>query len=571
MAGLLIALTLLLVAACAIGLYVLRLLRVSEQAVPDLADAGIVGLAAIGAMGILLNFVMALNSWLTAAILLAALFGAVRQRGKLHQMLGERPATALATLGVLTIAVALGALRAPLHPDTGLYHFQSILWQHEAPIALGIANLDGKLGFNSLWHTIAAMFWLPGLELTSVFAVNALIVILVLFGLIQRINAGSSTSNAGFSRWYAVLCLFVLAISAFRGTGSPNTDYPAAVLNIYAFYLGARLCELQAFVRENRHQLQLNLTMLIVVVALALTVKLSQAALALLPLGFLIAIIYGRLPRVQIGTAMAFGAGLGALWMLRNLGLSGCAAYPQPLTCLHDLPWAVSTGQVVDLYNLIRTWGRSVVAPLAAVQDNWDWVPAWFGYIYRYKLVWLPQVLCLCGIALLIVQRARTCNAPSAPDIKRLPWRQFTLLASTAAAGLVFWFFSGPDIRFAYGNLISAPLLVLAWCLNQADIPPPSVHRRTVSTAAVGLMLMHAAYLNRDAGWAGLLEPWPQLTTVSGQETKTDAGETLYLAHQNGECWWHRPCAPLLAPGLEITQAGHWPVFRIRPDNARQY
>jgi hypothetical protein len=112
------------------------------------------------------------------------------------------------------VGVPLTPPRAPLHPDTGLYHFQTILWQHEAPLALGLANLDGKLGFNSIWHTIAAMFWFPGLGLAPVFGLNALIVVLVLFGLIQRIAADGSPSDVGFSRWYALLCLFAIAISA---------------------------------------------------------------------------------------------------------------------------------------------------------------------------------------------------------------------------------------------------------------------------------------------------------------------------------------------------------------------
>src|SRR5262249_14770911 len=157
------------------------------------------------------------------------------------------------TLGILIVGVALGALRAPLHPDTGIYHFQTILWQHEAPVALGLANLDGKLGFNSAWHTIAALFWLPGLGLTSVFAVNALIVVLVVYGLIQDI-ADRKVGDVGCSSWYALLCLIALAVSAFRGTGSPNTDYPAALLNMYAFYLAARVSEIWFFDRGNAAQ-----------------------------------------------------------------------------------------------------------------------------------------------------------------------------------------------------------------------------------------------------------------------------------------------------------------------------
>jgi hypothetical protein len=568
MAGLLFALLLMLAMACAAGAVVLRLLGVSDKAMPALADAGMVGLAAIGGMGLLLNFFTALGAWVVGAYTVILLTCAWPLRGQLASMLGNKPKAALATLAALGVAVAMGALRAPLHPDTGLYHFQTILWQHEAPLALGIANLDGKLGFDSLWHTIAAMFWLPGLGLSAVFAVNALIVILVLFGLIQHI-AADDRKDSGFSRWYAVLCLFVLAISAFRGTGSPNTDYPSAVLNIYAFFLAARVCELWSFDRDNREQLHARLAILMAVVALALTIKLSQAMLALLPLVFLIAMLGGKLPRVPLVPMLAFGVGLGTLWMLRNIGLSGCAIYPLPAACIHDLPWAVGRQQVADLAMLVRTWGRSVVAPLASVQDNWDWVPAWLAYIYRYKLVWLPQVLCVAGIALLIARRAVVRDTIASAATQRMPWLQFSPLPVAAAAGLIFWFLSGPDIRFVYGNMISAPFLVLAWCLNQADIAPPHARRRAVGAIAIGLMLLHGAYLNRDTGLDELLQPWPQLTTPAGGESKTHAGATVFLAHSNGECWWQLPCAANVPAGLHMELNGLWTVFTIRPESAR--
>jgi hypothetical protein len=143
------------------------------------------------------------------------------------------------------------------------------------------------------------------------------------------------------------------------------------------------------------------------------------------------------------------------------------------------------------------------------------------------------------------------------------------LLAVTAAVGLLFWFFSGPDIRFAYGNLLAAPLLVLAWCLNQADISPPFLHRRMLGALAAGLMLIHAAYLNRHTGMSGVLDAWPKLAAVSGDYATTRAGETVYLANENGECWWQRPCTPRLAPGLEIRQASHWTIFSILPEHTQ--
>jgi hypothetical protein len=165
------------------------------------------------------------------------------------------------------------------------------------------------------------MFWFPGLGLAPVFGLNALIVVLVLFGLIQRIAADGSPSDVGFSRWYALLCLFAIAISAFRGTGSPNTDYPSDTPHLRVLPR-FRLCELWAFDRDN------NLPALQCTWRFDLSFPWHRhcchSALALLPLIFFV-IAVGKLPRIPITASLAFGIGLGVLWMLRNIGLSGCA------------------------------------------------------------------------------------------------------------------------------------------------------------------------------------------------------------------------------------------------------
>jgi hypothetical protein len=567
MIGLALACTLSLIAVCGLGFATLRLLQVSAASRLTLADVGIAGFTTLGLVGMVVNFIAPLSAWVTGLTMLAALACARRHRTSLYQILGDRPRMALLTLGVLIVAVTLGALRAPLHPDTGIYHFQTILWQHEAPVAAGLSNLDGKLGFNSIWHTVAAMFWLPGFELTGVFGVNALMVILVVFGLMQHTAAAGG--GAGLSRWLAAFCLIALCISAFRGTGSPNTDYPAALLNIYVFCLAARLSEAWVFDRGNAPELQSCLTVLVVAVALALTLKLTQAMLALLPLFYLLALARSGGARVEVAPGIVFAIALGAMWMLRNIVLSGCAVYPHPATCLQTLGWAINPQQVADLYQLLRTWGRSVVAPLAAVQDNWDWVPDWFAYIYRYKLVWVPQALCLAGVAVLVARRIARPDIVAHSAVARMPGSQLALLFGTAAAGLVFWFFSGPDIRFAYGNLISAPFLLLAWCLARAGIAAPSAGRWTLGLILAGLMLVHAAYLQREAGVSGVMAQWPRLPEVRDTEKDVYPGTQIYRANAEHDCWRLRPCAQRLPPGLETKQHGPWTTFQIRRPDGR--
>lgn len=40
--------------------------------------------------------------------------------------------------------------------DTGLYHASAIIWNQREPIAIGLANLSSRLGFNSIWMLVSA-------------------------------------------------------------------------------------------------------------------------------------------------------------------------------------------------------------------------------------------------------------------------------------------------------------------------------------------------------------------------------------------------------------------------------
>src|SRR5689334_992116 len=115
-----------LLAVCGLGVAALRLLHIADLSRLTLTDAGISGLTILGGTGIVLNFVTPLNAWVTGFTMLVALACALRYRMSLYRMLGNAPLIALFTLTTLTLAVTLGALRAPLHPDTGIYHFQTI-------------------------------------------------------------------------------------------------------------------------------------------------------------------------------------------------------------------------------------------------------------------------------------------------------------------------------------------------------------------------------------------------------------------------------------------------------------
>lgn len=564
-----IALTLcvLLLALIAVGLGALaeRALTGRDAARLNFAEKGILGLLAAGAAGLVLNFFLPLDWRVTSALALAGLAGIGFCRREVAAALGGRPRRVVLLFVLFGVAVAAGAFNAPLHPDTGLYHFQTVLWQHVAPLPLGVANLHFKLAFNQLWFTVASALWLPAFEVTAVFAVNAVIAVFVLLGLAQRALDEEVPERHSYSTLYALLALAVLALTVFRGTGSPNTDYPAAWLNIYAFYLGARMLESAAAGDRRAQAWERDYVLLAALVLLAFTTKLSQLPLALLPALVVTGMHRGRVPRFPLLRVHAAAAALLVLWALRGLGLSGCALFPHPATCVPGLAWAVSGSEAARYTEMIRAWGRGITS--GVMPPDWSWLPAWLGHMYQYKLVWLLQLLCAGGIAILAAKKIYLRLVPPRHRAlhaePQLPAAHFAALWSVALAGLAFWFFAAPDVRFGYGYLVSAPLTLLAYTLHRASTPrvTPARAAAVIWTAAV-FMLAHAAYQTREAGPEALALPWPRIELRANRVAYTHEGRPVYLSDERNECWWQLPCTPRFDPRLRITSLGIWPMFQ---------
>ena len=265
------------------------------------------------------------------------------------------PLTVLIGLVVFAFVFSVFAhIREP-HADTELYHLPAITWLHTSNTPLGIANIVGQLGFNSTWFVTAAMFWLPGLGLTAVFSVNAVVLTILCTGLFQIAftRRGGTVEPAALFGVVGLAFLFTGGISFLKIIGSPNTDIPAATLTIYAFYLAFRLAEIGPAGEEYRWRLSL-LTM---VAVFSVAIKLSQLPVACLPAYFWLRQVRKDGIVIRAGTwGLWLTAGFAVVWMLRGLFSSGCLLFPQPFSCIASIPWAVSDSMPAETQWGARLW-----------------------------------------------------------------------------------------------------------------------------------------------------------------------------------------------------------------------
>src|SRR3989344_536690 len=369
------------------GALLFRLLGTGDKPrVTNLAELGIAGLFLLTVVGTITHFFIPISTWVTSLCLVTGIGLAFRY----HRLLPiqKNAILTLASFFLFSILFAFLAYIREYHADTEHYHLPTIVWLHTSNTPIGVSNLVDQLGFNSSWLVLASMFWLPALSLTSVFAVDALILTLVFTGLFQVFRQARGDNHGHkASILYSFLGLgFCLTggISFIKIIGSPNTDIPAAALTLYIFYLALKLSEEQ----PGTDEYDLGLSLMIVSGVFAVAIKLSQLQLLALPCFYLGRMYLNRfIPSKFIKRTLWLVGIFLIAWLIRGGFLSRCLLYPQHSTCLQELPWTVPLEQAVKQHDAIRAYGLYGTMGINHGLGNWEWLPGWWQRFTAHHFV----------------------------------------------------------------------------------------------------------------------------------------------------------------------------------------
>lgn len=444
-----------------------------------------------------------------------------------------------AAFAAFALVSAKLTLHANLTYDSGLYHFGFIRWMAEKGTTLGLANLHGRFGFNSSWLAAAALFskgpdWQYG---PIVWTVS--VTLLLYAGLFVKAAWAMRTGRRScfiFCVFAGVICLDIPASWEFLRV--TQTDLPATLLVLHAF--AASLAIHQQPEARGPDYMPLALA-----AAAAITVKLSSVPVILLFVPAIAAWLSGRLAVRSLAPAMAVLVSLPLVWVAQNLALSGCAAYPAAVTCL-DLPWSVTAQTPRNDAAWITSWARKPrVDPDDPFFANFHWVRDWAAnnrdFLTRWaKLVALGGVIMAVGL----YRRRRS-------GLTVLAWP-----AAVTVTGVVAWFLSAPDPRFAMGYLIALPafiftagtwswprplMLLLALCVPVVKLPGFALQMMT----GTGTGILHGAI------------PQPALAVKT-----TASGLAITVPSAGNQCWLaDLPCAPSFNPRLSAGPVGSYGSF----------
>jgi hypothetical protein len=423
-----------------------------------------------------------------------------------------------ASIGLGVIAAAAVLLHDNLLPlyDNGLYHIQTILWNTEMPLTPGLANLHGRLGFNSLLFLIASVTD----DVAFGWIANAIAATFVLCALAERLFVLAKDSAPSTRFWYLAVTAVVFAVSPawLAWLGILNADSFAAVVTAYAVYLWFEYLE---GVRDDTTP-----SVLVLVSLLTVLVKMSALPLLGAPL-ILYAVRRGPRPALRVLGVAAVAI---VMWSARGVVMSGCAAYPIPQTCIAGVPWTVSPERVDGESSGIRSWARTPGRiDYHAVLSNWDWLGPWAERVKTQEPIPRLRWAVPLGIVVLLLRWLTRRPAEGAALV----------VAGLLTLCVGWWFWSAPDPRFGSGFLASLSILPLAIALSWL---PLSSQLRMFGTAGVLLLTVGMALVSlRVHSWhESMAIPSVDVRTITAR-----SGIAVRVPDHGDQCWDRPvPCVP---------------------------
>jgi hypothetical protein len=341
-------------------------------------------------------------------------------------------------LFILSFLIVLeNVTHIPANSDTILYHSQAIHWVEQYRAVPGLGNLHARLAFNSNWLVLNALFSFAFLGIQSFHVLPGIFLLVVLLHFLPGASGvlrGEVSPSNLFKTLLVPLSFHVWASEI----SSPGTDLPTSLLIwlVVALWL------------EVRERPSFTFRILIFILSVtAVTIKLSAFPLLIFP-AYDVLLSLNQKHWRNVFAFIILGFAILFPWMARNYIISGYWAYPIPalIPVSPKVDWQMPTKVVQGQAESIQLWARQFTVKEKTSPYPWQWMPFWLSRLTLFQRIifWTPILsLPIYGLAAIWDKRFRN------------------LTYAVIYAGILFWLFSAPGIRFGYGFLIAGVLLVL--------------------------------------------------------------------------------------------------------------
>jgi hypothetical protein len=422
----------------AFGHFVVRMLKLQEKDAYNFADVFFIGLCMVGTLLTLFSLWIPLTNNVLLFLFIISITYLIYayKKGKLSLLtdtflkMKHLPLLYKILFAFFVLVIAFYCLLPPGHFDTGLYHWQAMMWSEAYPAVPGLANINSSFGLNSTAISLHSVFSLQDIYGVRVFGLNGLLLIILFGWIVFRMRKSGLICQLA-------LILFVFLFLRFYDVflSSPATDI---IPNIIISYLLLRSM-------LDYHSIITTPLLYWVLPIFCLTLKLSVAPFCLFNL-IVFAVMMKNKQYKMVLISIAFGCVLLIPWFVKNVILSGYLIYPVTAIDIFNVDWKEPASVVDKIQKVIKSWAKASNADFEYV-SNLSFIELVKVWLLRY-LKYSKTAVLTCGLAaispfvILFTQRIKLINKP----FRTYPWL-------IAAVGTLFWAVVAPDVRFGFGYI----------------------------------------------------------------------------------------------------------------------
>lgn len=463
-------------------------------------------------------------------------------------------------LSILALWVAARAMLTPEHPDSGLYHFNSVRWITSFAQVPGLGNLHGRLAFNQSFFTYVAALDFQPLWGQGRAVANSFLLLLVFATLIETLRPvlqkpallGKSHPFRYGASLLVLPYLVYLTITS-NGIASPAPDLTCSLLQIVLFVLLAS--GLGEWRDGEKNQTQ-KASVAMILAATMITIKLSNAVFAALIIAFCIGSLWQHsASRLRdISRLVVLNTLLILVWGYRGYLLSGAPLFPSTAGYV-AADWAMPKSEVVEEAYWIYSWAKQVDVHWSVVLGNWNWLHPWSRNIVKEFTIIVPLGLFLIFSAAALLRLIIATRQEHRPFLV-LEWS----LLLPPFLSLAGWFFTAPDPRYAHALFW---LLAMSAALVLLSVFQPFLSKRSYAKTLVAiavftnayfiLALVRHPYMLKNISVSGWY-PLPSATLIAKQ---TASGLTVYVPVKGDQCWdAPLPCTQYFSSDIRLRVPG---------------
>ncbi len=453
----------------------------------------------------------------------------------------------LVLLGIIAVLftisgwIASRSMLPPLHFDSGLYHFNKIRWINTFPIVPGLGNLHGRLAFNqSFFVYVASLNFYPFFNHGHSVATS--------FLLLLTIATFIDSLRPVFKRPYLLVeshpfqylsiiiafpALGYLALTPVSFLSSPSPDTASTLLQL-TMIIG--LAQGLGEWKNGQTNQKCRVLFLGILATTAVTVKLSNLAFSAVIMGFLL-LLYARNPHTiqAVIRIVTLSAIMILVWCLQSFVMSGAPLYPSTIGYV-PVEWAVPKEKVIEEANWVYSFARQPWTHWNSVIGNWHWFQPW---LLRMSKNIINVIFPLIVSVLFCIITATIYRFKKGSKTQYLEWS--ILLPSII--GLIYWFFTAPDPRFAHALFFITSICSAILFLTSIQ----TLRNRRIFITCICIVFVISNlnfiwyFIEMKDNKAISLSGWHPITSVPLEERITSSGLLVYTPKNGGQQCWDSP------------------------------